>query len=189
MLIAAIWVGDLFVGAREREVALESRNTMSRTFDMKDEEECSYSLGMNIEQSDGGFLIHPPRFAKQVLQRFSVQRITHAKALEYPQTLPSITPSHERMVIFDKLFNLTRPYIAFEVGYVVRYNANQGQTRMNVATRTFSHVKVTPDYSLWYPRSSGSESLLAMSKAFNPLAGMADSDFVGCVDTRKPISR
>ncbi|XP_075080017.1 secreted RxLR effector protein 161-like [Nicotiana tabacum] len=72
----------------------------------------------------------------------------------------------------------TRPDIVFVVGMLRRYQSNPGLDHWRTAKKILRYLKGTKGYMLMYKRSHILEVI-----------GYSDSDFAGCVDTHKSISR
>ncbi|XP_070022428.1 secreted RxLR effector protein 161-like [Nicotiana sylvestris] len=68
----------------------------------------------------------------------------------------------------------TRPDISFAVGMLGRYKSNPGIDHWKAAKKVLRYLKGTKDYMLMYWRSKHLE-----------VVGYLDSDFAGCIDTRK----
>ncbi|RVW30282.1 Retrovirus-related Pol polyprotein from transposon TNT 1-94 [Vitis vinifera] len=71
----------------------------------------------------------------------------------------------------------TRPDIAFAVGMLGRYQSNLGIDHWKAAKKVMRYLQGTKDYKLMYRRTSNLE-----------VVGYSDSDFAGCVDSRKSTS-
>ena len=70
----------------------------------------------------------------------------------------------------------TRPDISFAVGMLGRYQSNPGLDHWKAAKKVLRYLQGTKDYMLTYRRSNHLE-----------VVGYSDSDFAGCVDSRKSI--
>ncbi|XP_070029409.1 secreted RxLR effector protein 161-like [Nicotiana sylvestris] len=68
----------------------------------------------------------------------------------------------------------TRPDISFAVEILERYQSNPGIDHWKAAKKVLRYLKGTKDYMLMYRRSKHLE-----------VVGYSDSDFAGCIDTRK----
>ncbi|XP_075091937.1 secreted RxLR effector protein 161-like [Nicotiana tabacum] len=68
----------------------------------------------------------------------------------------------------------TRPDISFAVRILERYQSNPGIDHWKVAKKVLRYLKRTKDYMLMYRRSKHLEVI-----------GYSDSNFAGCIDTRK----
>ncbi|KAL0320291.1 UNVERIFIED_CONTAM: Retrovirus-related Pol polyprotein from transposon TNT 1-94 [Sesamum radiatum] len=71
----------------------------------------------------------------------------------------------------------TRPDIAFAVGILGRYQSNPGLDHWRAAKKVMRYLQGTKDYMLMYRRTENLE-----------VVGYLDSDFAGCVDSRKSTS-
>ena len=68
----------------------------------------------------------------------------------------------------------TRPDISFAVGMLGRYQSNPGIDHWKAAKKVLRYLQGTKDYMLMYRRSNHLEVI-----------GYSDSDFAGCIDSRK----
>ncbi|KAL0413871.1 UNVERIFIED_CONTAM: Secreted RxLR effector protein [Sesamum radiatum] len=71
----------------------------------------------------------------------------------------------------------TRPDITFAVGILGRYQSNPGLDHWRAAKKVMRYLQGTKDYMLMYRRTENLE-----------VVGYLDSDFAGCVDSRKSTS-
>ncbi|PKU76766.1 Retrovirus-related Pol polyprotein from transposon TNT 1-94 [Dendrobium catenatum] len=71
----------------------------------------------------------------------------------------------------------TRPDITYIVGMLSRYLSNLGIDHWKAVKRVMRYLKRTRDFMLTYHRSDHLE-----------IVGYSDSDFVGCLDSRRSTS-
>ncbi|XP_074271055.1 secreted RxLR effector protein 161-like [Silene latifolia] len=71
----------------------------------------------------------------------------------------------------------TRPDIAYAVGVLGRYQSNPGTDHWKAAEKVFRYLQGTKDYMLMYRRTDSLE-----------VVGYSNSDFAGCIDSRKSTS-
>ncbi|XP_047330714.1 secreted RxLR effector protein 161-like [Impatiens glandulifera] len=71
----------------------------------------------------------------------------------------------------------THPDIAFIVGVLGRYLNNPGMDHWKAAKRVMRYLKKTKDYMFTYRRLDHLE-----------IVGYSDSDFAGCLDSRRSTS-
>uniref|UniRef100_A0A2N9GEG7 Retrovirus-related Pol polyprotein from transposon TNT 1-94 n=1 Tax=Fagus sylvatica TaxID=28930 RepID=A0A2N9GEG7_FAGSY len=71
----------------------------------------------------------------------------------------------------------TRPDIAFTVGMLGRYQSDPGLDHLRAAKKVMRYLQGTKDYMLMYRRTDNLEVI-----------GYSDSDFAGCIDSRKSTS-
>ncbi|XP_070682535.1 secreted RxLR effector protein 161-like [Malus domestica] len=68
----------------------------------------------------------------------------------------------------------TRPDISFAVGMLGRYQSNPGMDHWKAAKKVMRYLQGTKDYMLTYRKSNNLEVI-----------GYSDSDFAGCIDSRR----
>ncbi|XP_052728444.1 secreted RxLR effector protein 161-like [Vigna angularis] len=68
----------------------------------------------------------------------------------------------------------TRPDISFAVGILGRYQSNPGMDHWKAAKKVLRYLQGTKEYMLTYRKSDHLE-----------MVGYSDSDYAGCVDSRK----
>jgi len=71
----------------------------------------------------------------------------------------------------------TRPDIAFSVGVLGRYQSNPGIDHWKATKKVMRYLQGTKDFMLMYKRTNDLEVI-----------GYSDSDFAGCVDSRRSTS-
>ncbi|XP_074293327.1 secreted RxLR effector protein 161-like [Silene latifolia] len=71
----------------------------------------------------------------------------------------------------------TRPDIAYAVGVLGRYQSNPGTDHWKASKKVLRYLQGTKDYMLMYRRTDSLE-----------VVGYSDSDFAGCIDSRKSTS-
>ena len=71
----------------------------------------------------------------------------------------------------------TRPDIAYAIRMLGRYLSNPGKDHWKAVKRVMRYLQRTKDYMLTYRRSDHLE-----------IIGYSDSDFAGCLDSRKSTS-
>ncbi|XP_068655818.1 secreted RxLR effector protein 161-like [Aristolochia californica] len=71
----------------------------------------------------------------------------------------------------------TRPDIAFVVGMLGRYQSNPEFDHWRAAKKVMRYLQGTKDYMLMYRQTNNLEVI-----------GYSDSDFAGCIDSRKSTS-
>ena len=71
----------------------------------------------------------------------------------------------------------TRPDIAFAVGMLGRYQSNPSIDHWKASKKVMRYLQGTKDYMLMYKQTNNFEVI-----------GYSDSDYVGCIDSRKSTS-
>ena len=184
-LILEVHVDDINVMGKDLQMILKFKTQISQTFQMTDEGECSWYLGMHIEQRPGEVRIHQKKYIDEIVAKYGFRDAAPVKTpLEKDIKLraPDGYTAHPR---FRKQYqskvgslnfasNQTRPDISFATGYIARYASNPDQTHMKAVDRIFSYLKDDPSKGIVYSGKHGLQ-----------LRGFVDSDFAGCEDSRK----
>jgi hypothetical protein len=152
---------------------------------MTDEGECSYYLGMHVNQSAGAIHIHQQKYAEQKLAAYGLENIAPVKTPGDPNVKllrntentsdPDLKVKYQSMVgSLIYLATVTRPDLCFATNMVARYNANPNQSHMDAVERIYAYLNGTLDKGLWYSEACGTN-----------LVGYVDSDHAGCEDIRR----
>ena len=72
---------------------------------------------------------------------------------------------------------VTRPDLVYAISTIARHNANPTQDHMDAADQVYTYLLKTHNRGLYIPRSGELY-----------VEGYVDSDFTGCLDTRKSIT-
>ncbi|KAL4340139.1 hypothetical protein GQ457_08G024220 [Hibiscus cannabinus] len=167
---------------------------LSKNFDMKDMGDASYVIGIKIhrDRHKGVLGLSQETYINKVLERFrmkdcspSVAPIVKGDKFNLNQC-PKNEFEREQMknipyayVVGSLMYAqvCTKPDIAFAVGMLGRYQSNPGIDHWRAAKKVLRYLKETKEYLLTYKRSDHLE-----------VVGYSDSDFAGCVDSRKSTS-
>ncbi|RVW27457.1 Retrovirus-related Pol polyprotein from transposon TNT 1-94 [Vitis vinifera] len=189
-----LYVDDILLATNDKGLLHEVKQFLSKNFDMKDMGEASYVIGIKIHR-DGfkGILgLYQETYINKVLERFrmkncspSVSPIVKGDRFNLNQC-PNNDLEREQMknipyasavgcLMYAQV--CTRPDIAFAVGMLGRYQSNPGIDHWKAAKKVMRYLQGTKDYKLMYRRTSNLE-----------VVGYSDSDFAGCVDSRKSTS-
>uniref|UniRef100_A0A2N9J7I7 Integrase catalytic domain-containing protein n=1 Tax=Fagus sylvatica TaxID=28930 RepID=A0A2N9J7I7_FAGSY len=162
-----LYVDDILLATNDKGLLHEVKQFLSKNFDMKDMGEASYVIGIKIHRDRfQAPIVKGDRFnlnqcPKNDLEREQMKNIPYASAvgsLMYAQVC-------------------TRPDIAFAVGMLGRYQSDPGLDHWRAAKKVMRYLQGTKDYMLMYRRTDNLEVI-----------GYSDSDFAGCIDSRKSTS-
>jgi hypothetical protein len=184
-LILEVHVDDINVMGKDIQAILDFKTQISRTFLMTDEGECSWYLGMHVEQKPGEIRIHQKQYIDQIVAKYGFSQaapvktpldkgIKLAKENDYTAHPKFRTEYQSKVGSLNFASNQTRPDIAFATGYVARYASNPNQTHMSAVDRIFAYLKNDPGRAIVYSGKYGLQ-----------LKGFVDSDFAGCEDSRR----
>ncbi|KAJ9709816.1 hypothetical protein PVL29_001334 [Vitis rotundifolia] len=189
-----LYVDDILLATNDKGLLHEVKQFLSKNFDMKDMGEASYVIGIKIHRDrfKGILDLSQETYINKVLERFrmkncspSVSPIVKGDRFNLDQC-PKNDLEREQMknipyasavgsLMYAQV--CTRPDIAFAVGMLGRYQSNPGIDHWKAAKKVMRYLQGTKDYKLMYRRTSNLE-----------VVGYSDSDFAGCVDSRKSTS-
>jgi hypothetical protein len=101
-LILEVHVDDINVMGKELQSILEFKSQISSTFQMTDEGECSWYLGMHVEQKPGEIRIHQRKYVDEIVAKYGFKDAASVKSpLERasnspPQTITPLTQNIAR---------------------------------------------------------------------------------------------
>ncbi|XP_047180270.1 secreted RxLR effector protein 161-like [Vigna umbellata] len=189
-----LYVDDILLAINDKGMLYEVKQFLLKNFDIKDMGVASYVIGIKIhrERSRGILGLSQETYINKVLARFnmkdcspSVVPIIKGDKLELSQC-PKNDLEREQMknipyasVVESLMYAqvCTRPDIAFAVGVLGRYQSNPSVDHSKATKKVMRYLQGTKDFMLMYKRTNNLEVI-----------GYSDSDFVGCVDTRKSTS-
>lgn len=181
----AIWVDDLLIFGKDIGAIQGIKQSLSKTFRMTDEGECSFYLGMHVHNNNGDVTLHQEAYTHQVTSRFA---LTHQPSSSVPadadhkmvartegQAAPDFHSLYQQKVgSLMWLSTVSRPDIAHATAIAARFNANPSQEHMDHVNQIFAYLKRKPTLGLKYRAGTKPE-----------LIGYVDSDHAGCLDTRR----
>ena len=184
-LILQLHVDDMTIFGSNLQAILRFKTKLGETFRITDEGECSWYLGMHIEQKPGEIRIHQKQYIDQIVTKYGLNQAAPAKTpLDKDTKLtkqdnytahPKFRTEYQSKVgSLNFASNQTRPDTAFATGYVARYASNPNQTHMDAVDRIFAYLKNDPGKGIVYSGKDGFQ-----------LKGFVDSDFAGCEDSRR----
>ena len=189
-----LYVDDLLIASSDLGLLSETKKYLSKNFEMKDLGEASFVIGIEIsrDRSRGTLGLSQKAYINKVLERFSMQSCNpvnvplqkgdkfslsqcpgsdlereHMKGMPYASLVGSL--------LYAQV--CTRPDISFAVGMLGRYQSNPGIYHWKAAKKVLRYLQGTKDYMLTYRKTDHLEVI-----------GYSDSDFGGCLDSRKSTS-
>lgn len=184
-LIIAIYVDDVLIFWRDKDVRDDLKNALSNAFRMKDIGVARNCVGLNITFTKEGIAIDQSTYTKAVLHRFGMDDCK-------PQSTPSDTnqklttematedigldevPYQEAVGSLLYLVQGSRPDIAFAVSDVSRFNSKYGNPHWTAVKRIMRYLKYTINHSILYRYSVSDD-----------LNGFCDSDWASDIDKRR----
>ena len=185
MLLSGLHTGELAELVRQLRLKLA----------MKDLGPARHILGMKISRNRDKrqLFLSQTDYIERVLEHFNMQSAKFASTLLpinlrlSQQDFPTSASEGEDMksvqyapAISSLMYAMvaTRPNIAHAVGVINRFMHNPGRSYWNAVNHVFRYLAGTKDHGILFCPNSTSH-----------IVGYTNSDFVGCVDSRKSTTR
>jgi len=189
-----LYVDDILLATNDKGMLYDVKQFLSRNFDMKDMGEASYVIGIKIhrDRNRGILGLSQEAYINKVLERFnmkncspSVAPIVKGDKFELSQCPQNdFEREHMKKIPYASAVGslmyaqvCTRPDISYVVGVLGRYQSNPGVDHWRAAKKVMRYLQGTKNFMLMYKRTDNLEVI-----------GYSDSDFAGCIDTRKSTS-
>ena len=188
-MFLTVYVDDILVFGSQQQLIEEFRGKLKEEFDVSDIRKCVYYLGMQVKQDTktGDITLYQSNYIQQILERFNLKDI---QPVSSPLDSTKLTSPDDKDYVANEQFKrtyqgkigslnylmvVTRFDIAYAVGLVSRYASNPTTTHMKAVDRIFAYLKKTHMSGIQYFHNSVNDNL----------QGYADSDWAGCLDTRR----
>lgn len=183
-IIILFWVDDILTFSANRQKVDMFLKRLSQSFEISDDGEVKYCLGINVERTNTYIKLHSDTYIQQALRRYNLENIFVAKTPSDPNVKlthnPGTATSKFREEFQSKLStlaypsNYTRPDITFATNYAARYGQNPSQEHMDAVDRIYAYLKGISKNVITYNTNDAPEFKL-----------YSDSDHAGCQDTRR----
>ncbi|WJZ95153.1 hypothetical protein VitviT2T_013943 [Vitis vinifera] len=193
-IIMVLYVDDILLASSDVELLHETKRFLSSKFDMKDLGNACFVLGIQIyrDRSRGILGLSQKSYIDKVLSRFGmsncalgdtpVEKGDKFSLYQCPKNELEMKDM-ERFPYASVVGSLmyaqvcTHLDIAYIVGMLGKYLSNPGMDHWKKAKLVMRYLQRTKDFMLTYQRSSHLE-----------IVGYSDSDFVGCLNSRRSTS-
>ncbi|XP_042940592.1 uncharacterized mitochondrial protein AtMg00810-like [Carya illinoinensis] len=180
-----VYVDDVLLASDSLQEIQLLKEFLHDQFTIKDLGPLKYFLGLEIARSKAGISICQRKYALDILQDTG---IIGAKPAAFPmETNLKLTandsdlyedPSAYRKLIGRLLYlTLTRPDLAYSVQVLSQFLAKPAVSHYQAAVRVLRYLKATPGQGLFFLASSEMQ-----------LKAFSDSDWAGCIDTRRSVT-
>ena len=166
--IISVYVDDLNIIGTTQDIE-EATAYLKTEFEMKDLGKTTYCLGLQLEHTPEGLLLHQSNYTKKVLEKFNMK---DAYPLKTPMVVRSLDvekdpfkPKEENEEILGPeypylsaigalmyLANGTRPDIAFAVNLLARFSAAPTKRHWNGIKQILRYLRGTEDLGLFFQK-------------------------------------
>ena len=190
-IFLVLYVDDILLATNDLGLLHETKKFLSRNFEMKDLGAATYVIGIEIfrDRSQGLLGLSQKAYINKVLERFKMGKCSAGIVPIQKGDKFSLMQCPKNELEREQMKNIpyasivgslmyaqtcTRPDISFAVSMLGRYQSNPGLDHWKAAKKVLRYLQGTKDYMLTYRKSDNLETI-----------GYSDSDFAGCVDSRK----
>ncbi|GJR86086.1 retrovirus-related pol polyprotein from transposon TNT 1-94 [Tanacetum coccineum] len=176
IFLVQIYVDDIIFGSTNPKLSKMFEKLMHNKFEMYMMGELKFFLGIKIHQSPQGIFINQAKYAQEILKKHgmtSCDSIGTPMATKHLDVDLSGTP-----VDHTKYLSMVRALMYLTTTcYYARYQAKPTEKHLTAVKQIFQYLKNTINMGLWYPKDTGFK-----------LTDFSDSDYAGCLDSRKSTS-
>ncbi|KAL0307710.1 UNVERIFIED_CONTAM: Retrovirus-related Pol polyprotein from transposon TNT 1-94, partial [Sesamum angustifolium] len=193
-IFLVLYVDDILLASSDMGLLHETKVFLAKNFEMKDMGEASYVIGIEIHRDRSKRILglSQKAYIEKVLAKFRMSACSSTAAPIVKGDKFGIHQSPQNSLEENQMKNVpyasvvgslmyvqvcTRPDIAFAVGMLGRYQSNPGIEHWKAAKKVMRYLQGTKDLQLIYKHTENLE-----------VVGYSDSDFAGCLDTRKSTS-
>jgi hypothetical protein len=194
-IFLVLYMDDILLAGSDVHLLLETKSFLFSHFDMKDLDEASYVLRIEIhrDREKGVLGLSQKSYIEKVLKKFNMHKcnpmlapivkgvkfgkfqsyrnqyeIDEMKAIPYASAIGSLMYAQV----------CTRPDLAFVTGMLERYQKNSDKPHWDEVKKALRYLQGTKGFMLTYKKSDAPLEIV----------GYSDSDFTGCLDIDKSTS-
>ncbi|KAL6318326.1 hypothetical protein AAG906_039418 [Vitis piasezkii] len=192
--ISILYVDDILLATDDLGLLRETKEHLSKNFQMVDMGEANYVIGIEIfrNRSRGVLGLSQKGYIDRVLERFNMQscssgvapilkgdKLSKKQCLRNNMEMEQMKKIPYASAVGSLMYaqTCTRPDISFDVGMLERYQSDPGLKHWKATKKVMRYLQGTKDYMLTYKRSEQLE-----------IVGYLDSDYGGCLDSLKSTS-
>jgi len=181
--IALVYVDDIILAGNDAVEIEKLTHLLNETFKIKNLGDLTYFLGLEVARNKTGIHLCQRKYVLDLLEDAGMMNcapaitpMNHKLAADMGDILPD--PSSYRRLI-GKLIYLTntRPDITHAVQHLSQFVSAPTSIHQQAAMRILRYLKKTPGNGIFLAANSEAQ-----------LKGYSDSDWAGCVETRKSVT-
>ncbi|XP_019416398.1 PREDICTED: uncharacterized protein LOC109327687 [Lupinus angustifolius] len=180
-----VYVDDLILTGNDLQQISNTKIILDNKFSIKDIGQLKYFLGMKVARTTEGISLYQRKYTLDLLQEIgllvakpaSTPMECNAKLHSKSGTPLTNITTYRRLIGRLLYLTHTRPVISLSVEFLSQFLSNPTDLHHKAATRVLRYLKNSPGQGILFPRNN---SIV--------LKGYSDSDWAGCLDTRKSIT-
>jgi hypothetical protein len=193
-IILVLYVDDILLACSDKNLLHETKGFLSSNFDMKDLDDASYILGIEIHQDGTKSVLGLSQraYIEKMLKRYNMHNCSSQPApvvkgdklgtFQEPRNLLEINQIKSipyalavRSIMYAQV--CTRPDLAFVTGLLDRFQSNLGFKHWQSTKKALHYLQETKHYMLTYKRTNNLE-----------IIGYTNANFAGCADSQTSTS-
>lgn len=144
-LVVSLYVDDLIFTGNDESMFARFKDSMRKEFDMSDLGKMKYFLGVEVMQSSKGIFISQKKYAKEVLERFGMERcnpmqnpIVPGSRLVKDEGGTSVDATTYKQMVGSLMYlTATRPDLAYVVSLISRFMERPTELHQQAVKRIF----------------------------------------------------
>ncbi|KAL6321590.1 hypothetical protein AAG906_024591 [Vitis piasezkii] len=165
ILIVSLYVDDLIFTGNDESMFVKFKNSMKLEFDMTDLGKMKYFLGVEVLQNSEGIYISQRKYAKEVLERFGMEKSNSVKNPIVPGDrltkneggVKVDATKYKQLVGSLMYLTATRPDLMYVVCLISRFMASPTEMHLQAAKRVLRYLKGTVDLGVFYQKEGNGE--------------------------------
>ena len=191
LIIIAVYVDDFTLASNDLTLLEQEKNLFAEKFDMVDQGEINYILGMRIcrDRQAGVLRIDQSAYLRNVLKRFGMYQCRpNSTPMKTDKSFVRLSPDEKSIDLknYQATIDLltyasigTRPELSYSVRVLSQFMPNPDQEHWKGVKRVFRYIQGTLDYCLEYVSSKSNRV---------DLSAYSDADSAGDKISRKSTS-
>nr|CAN59936.1 hypothetical protein VITISV_001878 [Vitis vinifera] len=180
-----VYVDDIIVASNNKIAADNLKNSLNKSFKLKDLGNLKYFLGLEVARSAKGILINQRKYALELLSETGYLGCKPAKTpmqlnMQLSQDDGELLtdPNMYRRLIGKLIYlTITRPNLTYSMNKLIQFLSQPRRPHLQAVYRILQYIKGSPGKGIFFSASSSLQ-----------LKAFSDSDWAACPDSRKSVT-
>ena len=158
ILIVSLYVDDLFFTCNDESMFVKFKNSMKLEFDMIDLGKMKYFLGVEVLQNPEGIYISQRKYAKEVLDRFRMEKSNSVKNPIVPgiklmkdEEVAKVNATMYKQLVGSLMYLIAKRLdLTYVVSLISRFMASPIELHLQATKRVLRYLKCIVDLGVFY---------------------------------------